>query len=185
MIEKIEKLKNEIEEKEKVLNNIETDVIKLEKDRLAKCVEIAKSGLKFLKIYKERITYNNWQYNKSSKVTYFTNSEGKYLKGLNICTESISKNENACGGEFEKKHLYLMEDGTFKVFYEEGEWSNIQDDKDIYSKTIANDQDISCFDYNEIIESIYEKLESRIEKLDEITTRETTRLEKLKELQIS
>lgn len=168
MIEKIETLENETE-----------------KNRLDKCAKISQKGIEFSEIYHEVVVYDNCNNYKDPQFTWFKNAEGKDLKGTVICSKPIKNDKNDFGEKSETKELYLMGDGTFKIFINKATWSNRLDEENRYCREFASDQDISCFNYDEIIENISKKLEKRLEKLGERNKTQIIRLEKLKKLKTS
>jgi hypothetical protein len=168
MIKKIKTLKNEID-----------------KSRLEKCAEIAKKGIEFSEIYQEVIVYDNWSDYKDPQFRWLKNADGRDLKGTVICSKHIKNDGNNFVGNAETKELYLMEDGTFKVFMMKATWSNLLDEENRYFREFAFDEDISCFDYCEIIENIAKKLEKRLQKLGKRTKAQNARLERVQKLKIS
>lgn len=168
MIQKIKILKNEIDQ-----------------SRLEKCAEIAKKGIEFSEMYQEVIVYDNLSDYKDPQFIWLKNAEGRDLKGTVICSKPIKNDGNNFVGNSETKELYLMEDGTFKVFMMKATWSNLLDEENRYVRQVAFDQDISCFDYCEIIENIAKELEKRLKKLGKRTKAQTARIEKLQKLKIS
>lgn len=56
------------------------------------------------------------------------------------------------------KELFFMEDGTFKVFIRKVTISNILDGENIDVREVASDEEMSCFDYCEIVQNIEKEL---------------------------
>lgn len=165
MIQKIETLKNEID-----------------KSRLEKCAKIAREGIELSAIYDRVVVYNNWNDYEEPQFRCFKNSDGKDLKGAVICSTTIKSDENDFGGNLQTKELFLMEDGTFKVFIRKVTWSNLLDEENRDVREVASDQNVSCFDYYEIIENIAKELEKRLKRLGKRTKAQTARLEKFHKL---
>ena len=168
MIQKIKILKNEIDQ-----------------SRLEKCAEIAKKGIEFSSIYKKVLTYNNFDNDRDPQFSCFKDTEGKDLKGAVICSKTIKNDENNFSKILEKKELFLMEDGTLKVFVRKVTLSNILDGENIDVREVAFDEDTSCFDYCEIVENIEKELEKRLIRFGRINKAQTARLERLQKLKIS
>lgn len=185
MIEHIEKLISKIQANEKEIKSMKEDADKIDTNRLISVIEIARKGIKFEKIYENEITYNNWNSCYSDEVTYFKDDQGKFLKGVKICEKSLKYNRDSYGGNKEERELFLLEDGSFRVFYLTGEWSNWQDGINNYSREISKYQGITQFDTDEIIENIEKILARRLEELGERKKVQLMRLEKLKALKLS
>ena len=152
------------------------------KNKLDKCCEIAQKGIELSPIYKEVVTYNNGT---DPQFTCFENVEGKDLKGAVICSKTIKNKENDFCKDLEMKELFFMEDGTFKVFIRKVTISNILDGENRDIRKVSLDQNMSCFDYCEVIENISKRLEERLKKLGTRTKAQTARLERLQKLKIS
>ena len=153
------------------------------KNKLDKCCEIAQKGIKFSPIYEKVIIYNNCDNN--PQFSCFENIEGKNLKGAVICSKTIKNDKNDFGRNLEEKELFLMEDGTLKVFVRKVTISNILDGENIDVREVASDEEMSCFDYCEIVQNIEKELEKRLIRFGRINKAQTARLERLQQLKIS
>lgn len=185
MIENIKKLINIIEEAESELTNIKNEINKLDMERLMKVINIAKRGLKFEKIYSKYVVYNNHSQWRDDEVDYFRGDDGKVLKGIKVADKSIEYNSEFTGGNKEEDELFLMQDGSFKIFNHSGRWSNYQDESSKYYRTVSNNQDITRFDFDEIVENIYKEIKYRISDLGDKSKTQINRLEKLEKLKVS
>lgn len=161
-----------------MIEKIEILINEIQKNR------IAEKGVELFPIYEEVLTYNNWKEYKDPQFTCFKNAEGKDLKGAVICSNTIKNQENDFCQNLQMKELFLMEDGTFKVFIRKVTISNIPDGENRDFREVA-DQDMSCFNYCEIIENIIKELEKRLTRFGRLNKAQTTRLERLQQLKIS
>lgn len=149
------------------------------KNKLDKCCEIAQKGIELSPIYKEVVTYNNGT---DPQFTCFENAEGKDLKGAVICSKTIKNKENDFCKDLEMKELFFMEDGTFKVFIRKVTISNILDGENIDVREVASDEEMSCFDYCEIVQNIEKELKKRLIRFGRINKAQIARLEKFSKL---
>jgi hypothetical protein len=186
MIESIEKLVGQIQASEVELKSVEKEIEKIDDKRIKNMIEIAIKGMKFEKIYEDKKTYNdNGNYYYSDEITYFKDEQGNYLKGVKICEKSLEYNTDSYGGNEKARELFLLQDGSLKVFYILKKWSNCQDGVNSYNREFSEHQDITEFDVDKIIDNIEEILTDRLEKLGERSKAQSKRLEKLQTLKIS
>lgn len=155
---------------------IETLINEIQKNK------IAEKGIKLFPIYKEVVTYNN---GKDPQFTCFNNTEGKDLKGAVICSKTIKNQENDFCKDLEVKELFFMEDGTFKVFVRKVTLPNSLDGENIDVREVASDEEMSCFDYCEIVENMEKELKKRLVRFGRTNKAQTARLERLQQLKIS
>lgn len=163
----------------------ETLKSEIEKNKIVKCAKIAQKGIELSAIYEEVVVYNNWRYDRDPQFRCFKNAEGRDLKGAFICSMTIKDDKNDFGRNLEEKELFLMEDGTLKVFIRKRIQSYLLDEESKDLREVSSDQDISCFDYDEIIEKISEELKKRLKKVGKRTKTQTARIEKFNKLIIS
>ncbi|KAF0993997.1 hypothetical protein [Geobacillus sp. TFV-3] len=78
-----------------------------------------------------------------------------------------------------------MEDGSWKVFIYKARWTYYADYSNEYKRTIAENQDISMFDIDEIIKNIIEEVKSSLKYIVDGKNKQLERLQKLKSLKIS
>lgn len=181
----IDDIVKKVLEQENELDKIEEVVYENDMERLLEVTAIAKKGLKFEKIYEERTTYNNHNSWYDDETSFFTNDEGKCMRGIEVAYETIEDNSDSYGGNEKKIQLFLIEDGSYKVFFEAKEYSNFQDDSNHYSREIFKNQNLNQFDFDEIIDNIYHELERRMISLGDRTKTQKARLEKLQELKLA
>lgn len=185
MLDQLTALVEEIEKQEKELEQIEKEVSLLDNKRLQKVVEIAKNGIIFEKILKEKIKYNNNREWRSDKVKYFYDEKGNFLRGVLVAEINLFYKEDGTGGEQIDKELFLMEDGSWKVFTYKANWTYYADCPSKYERVIAENQDISVFDTDEIIKNIIEELQDSLKYFVNEKNKQLKRLEQLKSLKIS
>lgn len=185
MLEKFIKLTEEVKRQKKEFEQIKNEVVLLDNERLKKVVEIAKEAIIFEKIFKEKIKYNNSREWHSDEVKYFYDENGKALKGILVGEINLSYHRGNTGGERVDKELFLMEDGSWKVFIYEARWTYYADCSNEYKRTIAENQDISMFDIDEIIKNIIEEVQNSLKYIVDEKNKQIERLKKLKSLKIS
>ena len=147
--------------------------------------KIAEKGVELSPIYQKVLTYNNCENYRDPQFTCFKNSEGKDLKGAVISSNTIKNQEKDFYKNLEIKELFLMEDGTFKVFIRKVTISTILDGENRDFRKVSLDQNMSCFDYCEIVENISKELEKRLTRFGRTNKAQTARLERLQQLKIS
>ena len=179
-MEIIEEKVMEIEMLERQNEEIEGRADELDKKRLDEVIEIAKRGLKYEKIYEERICT---RYGTSNE--YYTDSDKKYLKGVCIYEDVIDDiYYNDCE-YIKKKELYLMRDGSTKVFkYIEDIERNI-DIPDKSTRELDENQNVNQFDIDKVIDSINDLLSERLEELGDRCENQKKRLKKLEKLKLN
>jgi hypothetical protein len=183
MLERIKNLVSKIEENQKELDEIKSNVDKIEQERLKEVIDIARKGIKFEKIYKNKTTYNsNGSNYRDDDVEYFKSDNDCYLKGIKVDNIDIKTNKYGSGAEYQERELYLLSDGTFKVFYKESNISYFQGNNSSYSRTESKYQQLDQFDTDNIINNIVDALEGRLKDLGDRTKTQQTRLEKIEEL---
>ncbi|MEL3961888.1 hypothetical protein MKZ01_11465 [Lysinibacillus endophyticus] len=160
--EDVLKIENEVNQNQKEINS-------LERNYLDTVINIVRKGIKYEKIEK-------------GNGKYYLDSEGKLIKG--ILLDKINCVDKNLGWycKTEDRELYLLEDGTLKVFYVIWEWR--QGDGSTLERTISKFQDVNQFDIDDIIISIENHLQDRLEELGERKKSQLARLEKLKQLQL-
>jgi hypothetical protein len=185
MLDKLSIIVEEIKKQKKELEQIEKEVSLLDNKRLQKVVESAKEAIIFEKIFKEKIEYNNSREWHSDSVEYFYDENGKALKGGLVGEINLSYHQGNTGGERVDKELFLMDDGSWKVFIYKARWTYYADCSNEYKRTIAENQDISMFDIDEIIKNIIEEIQNSLKYIVDEKNKQIERLKKLKSLKIS
>lgn len=184
MMEKVNELVKKINESETELGKIEKELLKCDMDRINKVAQVAVKGIKICRIYSKFVTYNdgiNWS---DDKYSYFKDEEGKFQKGVLIVSEELSSNNSEDGtGNRSERELFLMADGTFKVFYKKEEWSSWEDNSED-SRIISKNQDVCQFDFDLILRNIIKELNGKLEKTLARRKTQSNRLERLNELKI-
>lgn len=165
---------------EKESKEIEGKEDELDRERFKKAIEIAKKGLKYEKIYEERVCTRYKSYNE-----YFIDSDNNYLKGVCIYSESIEDTFYPDFEYFENKEIWLMKDGSIKIYKQIGDFERNIDISDKITRELTENQDINQFDVNEVIESINTLLSCRLEELGDRCKKQKERLEKLEKLKLN
>jgi hypothetical protein len=185
MLDKLSIIVEEIKKQKKELEQIEKEVLLLDSKRLQKVVEIAKEAIIFEKIFKEKIEYNNSREWRSDSVEYFYDENGKPLKGVLVEEINLSYHRGSMGGERVDKELFLMEDGSWRVFVYKARWTCHADFANKYERIIDKNQNIDIFDKDKIIQNIIEEVQESCKYFVEEKNKYLERLEKLKMLKIS
>ena len=184
MMEKVNELVKKINESETELGKIEKELLKCDIDRINKVAQVAVKGIKFCRIYSKFVTYNdgiNWS---DDKYSYFKDEEGKFQKGVLVVSEELSSNNSDSGiGNKSERELFLMANGTFKVFYKTEEWSSWKENSE-ENRMLSKNQDVCQFNSDLILRNIIKELNSKLEKTLARRKTQLHRLEKLNELKV-
>ncbi|WP_321835229.1 hypothetical protein [Clostridium butyricum] len=170
----------QIEMLEKENKRIEGKADELDRERLEKVIEIAKKGLKYEKIYEERVCTRYKSYNE-----YFTDSDNKYLKGICIYSDTIEDSFYPDWEYFENKEMWLMKDGSIEIYKQIGHIERNINIDDKITRELMENQNINQFDIDEVIESINALLSDRLEELGDRCKKQKKRLEKLEKLKLN
>lgn len=185
MIDKINELVNKINECEYELTNIEKEVVAIDIERLNKCAQVAIRGLKLDKIYSKLTIYNNCDNYIEDEYIYYKDKNDKYLKGKCVATKQLSYSRDYYRTSESCRELFIMDDGTFKVFYHTSRIVDHSDEKSTYERKLSNFQDITQFNFDGILENIIDGLNMRLISLGKRSKSQLERLEKLKKAEIS
>jgi len=174
MLTKLENLSKAIEDAQKNFDGVKTELDSLEMSRLQDIINVAKKGLKFEKIYSEKIASKH-----STDYQYFED-----IKGILIDQIEIKDKQGQYGRTTNYRELFLLSDCSFKVFYYTEDISYWQDESSTYSREISKYQELNQFNFDNITESIIKALEKRLIDLGDRTKEQKKRLEKLEALKV-
>ena len=171
----IEKIKR-IEEIEKETERLNLQVKELQMERLNGILEVAKEKLKYAAIYKQKMVCFG------SEVKYFKDENGEYLKGVCLWDEGIKYEEDREFTYVELDELFLMEDGSLKVFKETIETEKFGNGEEvIYTRELIEGYDITNLYIDGAIANIGDLLEDRINDLNYFLDVAKTRLKEFDE----
>jgi hypothetical protein len=179
MIDEIKRLVEKINECESEISNNESKLLETDINRLNKIVQVVINGLEFENIYRKQITYSNWRQDEEH---YDKDENGKFLKGIKVDYIEVSYYKGLNGDYEVQKQLYLMDDGSFRVFNFTGRCSN--NGRCVYEGTLSENQDIAQFDFDSIVKNILNNLHERFEKMQERRNIQLEKLAKVNRLEI-
>lgn len=178
-LSKLEELTKQIEATETGLKTIENEVLELEKSRLDEVIKIAMKGLKFDKIYSNLREYSSNGFNRQDDdYEYFAE------KGIRVATNRTYTNEQTYNSEYKERELFLLGDGSFKVYYKYSKVAHSQGSQSTYTREISKYQEIEQFEFDTIIMNIMKNLNKRLENLGERTKTQKERLTKIEALKV-
>lgn len=151
----IEKIKT-IEEIEKETERLNRQVRKLQNEKLKAIIEVTKDKYEYSPIYKEK-AFGHYE-----NTEYFKDENDEYLKGVCIINQGskYKMNEDKTFTE-ELFELFLIEDGTLKVFKEIIQLNDHCIEK-TFSRELIENYDICDFCMECIIDSINELLDDKV-----------------------
>lgn len=173
MMDEIRRVVEKINECVAEISNNENILLEVDIDRLNKIVQVAINGLEFENIYRKQITYNNL---KQDEEDYQKDENGKFLKGIKVDYIQVSYCEDINGDYSVQRQLYLMDDGSFKVFdFTDRSFNN---GRCVYVGILSENQDVSQFDFGSIVKNILSNLSDGFGRIKETID---IQLEKLKD----
>ncbi|MBA1335860.1 MAG: hypothetical protein HPY66_1678 [Firmicutes bacterium] len=174
MLEKLREITGKIEEIQAELSRIEAKANDMDKARLDEAISVCMKGLKFEKIYSQHVA-------KSRYADDYEYLDG--MRGIKLAEKNVKFSSGQYGKDYADRELFLMADGTFKVFYLVADISYWQDQNDVYERQVSKNQDIFQFDFDEALENLLKALEKRLINLGERTKAQQARIEKLRAMQ--
>lgn len=172
MIDEIKEIVKNINIGKEEISNNESILLENDIDKLNTIVQVAIEGLDFENIYRKQIIYDN---SKQDEEYYQKDENGEFLKGIKVDYIEVSYHKGVNGDYEVQKQLYLMDDGSFKVFNFTGRYSN--NGRSVYEGILSENQDIDQFDFDSILKNILNDLNERYERVKEIRDIQLNRLE--------
>jgi len=174
-----------VEKTQEELNNVVDLVNGIDVKRLSEIIRICKSGLSFTHIYSEKTTYSCSGTNyRSDDIEYQSDD----AKGFIVADYYEYENKHSQGRNYTKLDLYLLPDLSFREYRTKANQSYWQDSSDTYTKeyvgTLTIEEVVEGWDVDEIVSSIKNGLEKRLENLGTRTKSQTKRLESLQKLTV-
>lgn len=184
MLNETKEIVGQIINSTKEIEAMENQISLISSEKLKEILEVAKHGLEFKGIYKSAYGHN---INLDDVKEYYKDKRKKIPKGTLICS-LIEDSERSKDGEWEvHSELFLMEDGSLKVFDTYYESKSCSDCNATHVRSFRNvgTNEISSFDVELIIQQVLIQLKKRQSTLEERKGTSNERLEKLRTIRIS